>query len=188
MTVSRRLRYEILRRDGFTCRYCGGSAPDATLTIDHVVPVALGGEDDPSNLVAACRECNAGKTSTSPNETTVEEVDATAMLFSAAMKKATEIHRSELLVIETGLEEFEKEWSQYLQRSTGLPFTRSPHWRSTLSNYLKAGLTQEDLVVLVRVAIESKADSRWNYFCGCCKRRIQERTDLALRLIEDGQI
>lgn len=63
MTVSKRLRFEILRRDNHACRYCGGVAPDATITVDHVVPVALGGSDDPSNLVAACKDCNAGKSS-----------------------------------------------------------------------------------------------------------------------------
>lgn len=54
MAVSKRTRYEVLRRDNHTCRYCGGSAPDVRLTVDHVLPVTLGGSDDPSNLVAAC--------------------------------------------------------------------------------------------------------------------------------------
>ncbi|MFE4420379.1 HNH endonuclease [Streptomyces sp. NPDC056817] len=64
MAVSKRLRYEILRRDRYTCRYCGASAPDAPMRVDHVTPVALGGTDHPSNLVAACEPCNSGKTST----------------------------------------------------------------------------------------------------------------------------
>ncbi|MCX5365877.1 HNH endonuclease [Streptomyces sp. NBC_00124] len=63
MAVSKRLRYEILRRDRYTCRYCGASAPDAPMRVDHVTPVALGGTDHPSNLVAACEPCNSGKTS-----------------------------------------------------------------------------------------------------------------------------
>lgn len=58
MTVSKRIRFEVLRRDNYTCRYCGGSAPDVKLTVDHVMPVALG---DPTNLVTACKDCNAGK-------------------------------------------------------------------------------------------------------------------------------
>ena len=41
MALSKRLRYEILRRDNHTCRYCGASAPDVTLTVDHVVPCLL---------------------------------------------------------------------------------------------------------------------------------------------------
>ena len=63
MAVSKRLRYEILRRDRYTCRYCGASAPDAPMRVDHVTPVALGGTDHPSNLVAACEPCNSGKAS-----------------------------------------------------------------------------------------------------------------------------
>ncbi|WP_075737496.1 HNH endonuclease [Streptomyces acidiscabies] len=64
MAVSKRLRYEILRRDNHTCRYCGASAPDVPLRVDHVTPVALGGTDTPDNLVAACEPCNSGKSST----------------------------------------------------------------------------------------------------------------------------
>lgn len=36
MAVSKRLRYEILRRDNHTCRYCGGAAPDVVLTEDAI--------------------------------------------------------------------------------------------------------------------------------------------------------
>lgn len=64
MAVSKRLRYEILRRDNHTCRYCGASAPDVPLRVDHVTPVALGGSDKPENLVTSCEPCNSGKSST----------------------------------------------------------------------------------------------------------------------------
>ena len=56
------LRFAVLSRDGFRCRYCGRSAPDVVLQVDHIVPVARGGGDDPANLVTACAECNVGKT------------------------------------------------------------------------------------------------------------------------------
>lgn len=62
MSVPMAVRFNVLRRDGFRCRYCGKSAPEgAILEIDHVVPRALGGTDDPTNLVACCGECNMGK-------------------------------------------------------------------------------------------------------------------------------
>ncbi len=66
MAVSKRLRYEILRRDNHTCRYCGAAAPDVPLRVDHVTPVALGGSDKPENLVTSCEPCNSGKSSTIP--------------------------------------------------------------------------------------------------------------------------
>jgi 5-methylcytosine-specific restriction endonuclease McrA len=36
MTISKSLRYEIMRRDNHTCRYCGGTPPEVRLTLDHV--------------------------------------------------------------------------------------------------------------------------------------------------------
>jgi hypothetical protein len=59
--ISKALRFEILTRDGYRCRYCGAAAGVSTLHIDHVVPRALGGGDDASNLVTACADCNHGK-------------------------------------------------------------------------------------------------------------------------------
>lgn len=59
--ISNGLRFDVLSRDGFTCQYCGKSAPDVELEIDHVVPVARGGGNDKANLIVACDVCNSGK-------------------------------------------------------------------------------------------------------------------------------
>jgi len=59
--VSVSLRFAIFERDEFTCQYCGATAPDAQLVVDHVMPVARGGGSDPDNLVASCARCNQGK-------------------------------------------------------------------------------------------------------------------------------
>jgi HNH endonuclease len=56
------LRFRVLQRDGFRCQYCGRSARDgATLHLDHVVPVAAGGQTSEDNLITACETCNLGK-------------------------------------------------------------------------------------------------------------------------------
>ena len=39
MAVTKRTRYEVMRRDNFTCRYCRST--EGELTVDHVTPVAL---------------------------------------------------------------------------------------------------------------------------------------------------
>ena len=58
-----RLRFSILARDGFRCRYCGRSAQEdaVRLEVDHIVPRSQGGDDSPSNLITSCQECNYGK-------------------------------------------------------------------------------------------------------------------------------
>ena len=61
MAISVRTRFEVLKRDEFTCRYCGRVTPDVVLEIDHIVPVCDGGSDDAINLAVSCWECNRGK-------------------------------------------------------------------------------------------------------------------------------
>lgn len=55
------LRFTVLRRDNYTCRYCGAKAPDVRLEVDHVVPASDGGSSTEDNLVTACFACNRGK-------------------------------------------------------------------------------------------------------------------------------
>jgi hypothetical protein len=58
--ISTRARTTIYRRDGYACVDCGQDDV-RLLVIDHRVPVALGGSNDPENLRTLCRPCNAAK-------------------------------------------------------------------------------------------------------------------------------
>ena len=59
--ISKKTRFEVFKRDKFTCQYCGKMAPDVILEVDHIKPVAEGGTNSIMNLVTACRDCNRGK-------------------------------------------------------------------------------------------------------------------------------
>lgn len=59
--ISKKMRFEVFKRDSFTCQYCGRKAPDVILEIDHIKPVAKGGENTLLNLITSCKECNRGK-------------------------------------------------------------------------------------------------------------------------------
>lgn len=60
--ISVSLRYKILKRDSFTCQYCGGTPQDGyVLHVDHIVPKSAGGLDKENNLITACWHCNQGK-------------------------------------------------------------------------------------------------------------------------------
>lgn len=62
-TNAYQLRFSILTRDGFRCRYCGHSAQEEgiKLEVDHIVPKSMGGVDEPANLITCCSKCNKGK-------------------------------------------------------------------------------------------------------------------------------
>jgi hypothetical protein len=63
--ISQRLRYAILKRDREQCVKCGASPKknsEVTLEVDHIIPFAKGGTNDPTNLQTLCWSCNQGKT------------------------------------------------------------------------------------------------------------------------------
>lgn len=59
--ISKSVRFEVFKRDRFTCQYCGAVAPDVILHVDHIEPVAKGGGNDILNLITSCQGCNLGK-------------------------------------------------------------------------------------------------------------------------------
>ena len=71
----RRLVQQIKVRDQYTCRACGRVTEDGD--VDHIIPLAKGGTDDPSNLQYLCREpCHRDKTIREMGGTPVVGCDA----------------------------------------------------------------------------------------------------------------
>jgi len=62
--LSKKLRFEVFKRDKFKCQYCGKEAPNIVLHVDHIEPVKGGGKNDLLNLVTSCADCNLGKKAT----------------------------------------------------------------------------------------------------------------------------
>ena len=56
-------RQAIYERDGHRCVYCERSNHDSVimLTLDHVAPRSIGGGNEHTNLVTACRHCNSAR-------------------------------------------------------------------------------------------------------------------------------
>lgn len=187
MSVSRRLRFEILRRDSYTCRYCGGTAPDVKLTVDHVIPVALGGSDEPANLVTACGPCNGGKASIAPDSPIVEDVDATALLFAKAIDRVAEKRKAEMADAQAAVDFFYDHWNFSSPNCGELP----EDFPETITRFLASGLSLEDLTHFASVTLRKTripTSKLFRYFCGCCWTEISTRQELARQLIEDGEV
>lgn len=185
MAVSKRTRYEVLRRDGFACRYCGGAAPDVRLTVDHVMPVALGGNDEPSNLVAACVDCNSGKASTKPDDEIVDDVRRDALRWSRAVtvaaRAATQAAEDRQSVIDAVLH------NASLWRC---PMSWPASWEATVLTYWDNGLTVPLINEAYDIAMRKRLDeeyARYPYFCGVMRNKLKEITEAAQALIEGGE-
>lgn len=150
--VSKRVRFEVFKRDCFQCQYCGASAPTVVLHVDHIHPVAAGGDNDLVNLVTSCEPCNLGK-------------GARVLTDDAAVGKSK--RQLELLQERREQQEMMFEWKSELQASDDLDVDRlrvrwndlAPGWilsesglRSLRTLYRKFGFAD------VWDAMESAAD------------------------------
>lgn len=94
-------RQNIFKRDDYTCQYCG---VQKDLTIDHVVPRSRNGASSWTNLVTACKRCNARKGNFTP--------EGAGLRLRKKPEKPTYL---DFLRYHSGL--FQKEWGPYLQQS-----------------------------------------------------------------------
>ncbi|MET7795731.1 HNH endonuclease [Streptomyces decoyicus] len=188
MAVSKRLRYEILRRDQHTCRYCGATAPNVPLRIDHVTPVALGGTDTPDNLVTACQDCNSGKSSASPDARHVAAVSDDALRWAAAMKQAANDLREKQTPKTAYREAFKSIWNSWT-RESGWKTERVElleGWKGSLDAFYEAGLPQEVWPDIIEKAMTNptvRIDNTFRYACGIAWRMVHELQDRAKSIL-----
>lgn len=66
--LSGEIQQRIWVRDGLTCQYCGRKIgePGVTLSVDHFLPLILGGENHPCNYLTSCSKCNRRKGDMTP--------------------------------------------------------------------------------------------------------------------------
>lgn len=187
MALTKRLRYEVLRRDNHTCRYCGASAPDATLSVDHVVPQALGGTDEPTNLVTACQPCNSGKAATTPDAPLVDDVAADALRWAKAMAYAAQQLENERRWRDRDRATFLAIWNDWTYKVGDIKHTLplDDDWATSVDRFLAAGLSMALLKDCVETAMRSQAghDRKWRYFCGVAWSRLRDAQDLAAQVV-----
>lgn len=134
--LPKKLRFEVFKRDSFTCQYCGRMAPDVVLEVDHIVPVAEGGTNDIMNLITSCHDCNSGKGKRKLSEN--EEVKKQQDMLKELNEKREQIEmmlewRNELLNFDNDqIDKIEELFSSYC---TGRTFTESG--RKTISKLIK---------------------------------------------------
>jgi hypothetical protein len=85
--LSKQVRFEVFKRDKFTCQYCGRMAPEIVLNCDHITPVAKGGTNEFVNLVTSCEACNSGKSDRALSESDAVKRQAAELLKLAERRE-----------------------------------------------------------------------------------------------------
>lgn len=183
MAVTKRLRYEVLRRDDHTCQYCGEAAPDVTLHVDHIIPVALGGTDQPGNLVAACKDCNLGKSSVPSDAPLIDGINSRAAAYALDMTDRMTRIRATLELEDEYLTEFEDAWKLWRRDGEHLPLPSD--YRSGVYRFARMGVPMRLLERAIETAM-TKAGLRgphgeFQYMAGVIWRTLDE-TDVAANI------
>lgn len=188
MAISKRTRFEVLRRDKHTCQYCGEKAPHAILHVDHVIPVTLGGSDKPDNLVAACKDCNLGKASVPADAPLVAAVGQMAATYALEMTERMTIIRGNLERDSEYLSEFEDAWNDWKFQGTGERVPLPKDYENSIYRWAKMGVPIQLVERAIRTAM-TKPQLRgpfpeFTYMAGIVWRMLEE-TDVPAGLTEE---
>lgn len=171
LPISKKVRFEIFKRDGFTCQYCGAHPPDVILHVDHIKPVSRGGGNEPENLITACEACNLGKGATPLTAVPGSLDERTARIMEAEEQLAA----YERVMAERRKRIEEDAWEVIdilFDRPKDIPLHRL---RSVKSFVERIGLseTMEAAEIAASRRITRK-DDRFRYFCGICWKKARE--------------
>lgn len=169
--LSKKVRFEVFKRDGFRCSYCGRHPPDVLLECDHIVPVCEGGDDGPDNLTTACFDCNRGKGG----------VPLTIVPLSLAAKAVEIAEREEQLaghraIIQAQVDRIEEDaWRVALVLYPSLTTLARDRFLS-IKNFVRLLAYHELVDAAEKAYVRQPADetARFKYFCGICWNKIKE--------------
>jgi hypothetical protein len=168
--LSKRVRFEVFKRDLFTCQYCGAHPPGAVLEVDHIEAVAAGGADDETNLITACFDCNRGKAARSLSVAPESLTDRAARIAEAEDQLA-----GYAAVMEARRERVEADVWRVVEALTGETEIRKDHFQSVKQFVEKLGVHEVLDAAQIAAAAGIYSDNRlFRYFCGICWNKVRE--------------
>jgi len=173
MSISKKNRFEVFKRDGFRCVYCGKTPPAVLLEIDHIQPKALGGKDNIQNLVTACFDCNRGKRAIPLNKVpgkwaeNIEILKEKEEQYSAYCRTIRKIERRKKREIEAVNKVYTNAFPKW---------ELSQKFKNDSVKHFLDYLTKEELVEAMNIACYHVSDNEKaaiKYFCGICWKKIK---------------
>lgn len=186
-TITKKLRFEVFKRDSFTCQYCGRKAPDVLLHVDHIDPVAAAGTNDILNLITACFDCNSGKSDRKLSDNTVLDKQRDQLELLQERKEQIEM----MFAWQKGLAAIKDDvttqlsdyWSELVDG-----FSLNEHGRKGLKK-LERQFSIQEIMEAMRIAVDTyvsfqdgsptaeSVETAWKKVGGVCTTRRREAED-----------
>lgn len=173
-SISKRLRFEVFKRDRFTCQYCSAKPPKVPLEIDHIHPVSKGGSNDIDNLITACFDCNRGKSDVELNVVppSLSDTLKRKRLAQEQYKDYKRVLKEESEIIESEIDDVEMIYSVNFE-----DYVFKDRFRITVKRFIQE-LGIEEVIDAMEVACNKmyfNEQEVLKYFCGVCWTKIRAK-------------
>lgn len=173
-SISKKDRFNVFKRDLFTCQYCGNTPPSVILEVDHITPVSKGGDNDIDNLITSCFDCNRGKGA--------EELN---VLPESISNKSERLLEKELQLKELGKlkTSIKKRKTRQAKKVSDIYHTYFPEYILTKSSITSIRMFLDrlhvsDICECMELACQRHGDRvAFRYFCGICWNKIKRGDD-----------
>jgi hypothetical protein len=171
LTISKKIRFDVFKRDFFQCQYCGQFPPKVILEIDHIHPVSKGGTNDADNLITACFDCNRGKANGLITSIPLSVLEKTEVL----LEKQEQVKAYEKLIKSIKRKAQKNvDLVEYAFKNVYEDYTFTSTFRTSVEQFLKK-LTCFEVVESMEIAVSrgDDADHAIKYFCKICWNKIK---------------
>lgn len=169
--ISKKLRFDVFKRDGFVCQYCGAHPPSAILEVDHITPVAADGTNDIDNLITACFDCNRGKSDRQLSDIpqSLQDKAAEVLEREAQIKGYQAALNSKKLRISDEAEMVREVYERFNEG-----YTLNEKSMVTVRMFVERLGVHEVCDAMERAYVKARKDQEFRYFCGICWAKIRE--------------
>lgn len=191
LPIPKSIRFEIFKRDKFTCQYCGRKAPDIVLHIDHMTPVSKGGTNDLLNLITSCIDCNLGKSNRTLTDTTIIDRQRTQIEELQERREQIEMmmewQRGLVELDQYLVEQVAEFWSELVE-----PYRLTEQGLKSLKKLLRQ-YDADEVIEAMRIAAEQylqykddqptqeSVSQAWTKVGGICKTKKMEKSKPYMR-------
>lgn len=171
--VSKRTRFNVFKRDGFQCQYCGQTPPAIVLEIDHILAVANGGKSGIDNLLTACFDCNRGK---GAENLTIcpQTIQEKALLLAEKQEQLKAFEKLKKAVRkweESKIDEIEAAFQEHFPDRYF-----AQNFRTSVRVFIQKLDSDRVVDAMHRACVRMRGDEKNSikYFCGICWKTIKE--------------
>lgn len=169
-SISKKLRFDVFKRDGFQCQYCGSTPPAVVLELDHIHPVSKGGKGQEDNLITSCFDCNRGKAAGLLTTAPQSVADKAAVIAEkmAQLKAFEKMQRAKRKAEEESIDMVEQAYSNHFD---GYVFM--DRFRESVRRFLQSMTVYEAVDAMNRACLKINHEQKaLKYFCGICWNKI----------------